>query len=89
MAGQSGRPGGRVYIVGGKDFRKEELKMLEDENCFGCEHLRSEWFGDGSTLYKCARTPGLVVGSSDALDGDSGLKRCKYFKSWRDTNGGK
>jgi len=30
-----------------------------NNTCFGCKHFRSEWFGDGTTLYKCALVPGF------------------------------
>jgi len=38
--------------------------------CYGCKHLRSRWFGDGTMQYGCALTPGLVLGSVSAFEQD-------------------
>jgi len=47
--------------------------------CFGCNHFRSEWFGDDTTLYKCALVPGLVTGQSSAFDDDE-PRRCERYE---------
>lgn len=46
--------------------------------CYGCIDLRSRWLGDGTTLWTCNKTPGLVVGEEDGFDDDPPLRYEDY-----------
>lgn len=46
--------------------------------CYGCCNLTSRWLADGSTLYACRLTPGLVLAISSAFDDDNPMICEKY-----------
>ena len=52
---------------------------MATNTCYGCKHLTSKWWGDGSTAYGCALCPGLVKGVVGAFDDDEPI-RCEEFE---------
>jgi len=50
------------------------------ENCYGCRHITSKHYADGTTLYGCKLTPGLVTGCVSAFDDDDEPKSCKEYQ---------
>ncbi len=47
-----------------------DLDELMKRPCYGCRLLESEFYEDGTTFYKCGRTPGLIVGEVGAFTDD-------------------
>ena len=49
--------------------------------CFGCKHISSKWYGDGTTIYGCKLCPGLCTGEHSAFsDEDDEPKRCDKYE---------
>jgi len=38
---------------------------MRAESCFGCKNMTSKTYGDGTVVYGCEKTPGVVL----AVDG--------------------
>ena len=49
---------------------KKDAPKSRPETCYGCRHLTSKCYGDGTTVYGCRLVPGLVKGAVSAFDDD-------------------
>lgn len=52
----------------------------KNKTCYGCRYILTKNFADGSIIYGCKLTPGLVTGIWDLFDEDE-PKACEKYEA--------
>lgn len=56
------------------------IHTIQEETCYGCKHLTSSYFCDGTTYYGCDMHGGIVTGEH-GMDCDDDPIRCKQYET--------